>query len=241
MTDFHATQLTGSRCQGRNCAAASGAMAVAFGTRYAKKMSADAFRAATGASCVPGVHSASGGLFVSDVIKGCAEFGVPINYGLNANDVPKQWSEDELRSRLRDQGEGLVCIGRYGALPAKYRVGTFTGMHSTWVHAYRSSDHTVGWHDPLRKGAIRLPFGALLDYWEGGSPARYAGFVAKLPLEHVDSNGAPLRAKPHPHATRIERLPAGAALAVTHRAADWHHVWHIATGRLGWIRETQLR
>lgn len=180
MTDYHATQLTGTPCAPYNCAAASGAMGVAFGSGFEDRISADAFRAQSGVDCRPGGHSASGGLFVSDVERVFALHHIAIDYGrVNDDAPPMRWPPSTLATRLRLDREGAVVLGDYDALPAGYRASaTFKGNHSAWVHDY-AVDGTVCWHDPLRKARVRIPISAVLAYWQKPLSAvrGLAGFV----------------------------------------------------------------
>lgn len=246
MADYHEYQLDDTTCGGRNCAAASTAMGIAFGTRYAVEISSDRVRKLSGRSCTPQDppdehHSRSGGLYISDVVKVAAKFHVAIDYHFDANDVARAWTVDDARMRLDDLGEGGIFLGHYGALPKKYRVGTFIGDHSTWAHGYRRSDRTVGFHDPLHRAAIRLPFDALMDYWQAGPLVRLAGFVRKLDLA-IAKDAAPLRAKPHAGSEIRERLAPGDRLAVIpsdHKT--FIHVYRIADGKRGWVRASRTR
>lgn len=186
MTDYHATQLTGTRCAPYNCAAASGAMGIAFGTNYATRLTADQFRAETIRSCVPmdppdGTHSRSGGLYISDVISVMHKHGVAVDYHEDANGAAQPWPQAELAHRCGTLKEGCLVLGDYGALPFQYRATHFTGDHSAFVHDYRSSDDTYHWHDPLRTSAMRLAASAVLSYWRGGdgNVKGLAGFVAR--------------------------------------------------------------
>lgn len=179
MTDYFATQLTGTPCAPFNCAAASGAMGLAFGSGNKDIVSADAFRAQADVSCVPGVHSNSGGLFISDVERVFALHKVNIDYGRDENGLPRRWAPSTLSQRLA-MSQGAVVLGDYDALPVKYRASaTFLGDHSAWVHDYRPADLIVCWHDPLRHAPMRIPISAVISYWQKAtSPIRgYAGFV----------------------------------------------------------------
>lgn len=181
MTDYHATQLTGTPCAPFNCAAASGAMGIAAASGYVDLISADTFRAQANVSCVPGVHSNSGGLFISDVERVFGLHGQTVDYGrgLTDTETPLRWPAPTLAERL-SQGFGAVLLGDYDALPLKYRASsTFRGDHSAWVHDYRETDGTLHWHDPLRKVGLRIPISAAISYWQKPtSPIRgYAGFV----------------------------------------------------------------
>ncbi len=246
MPDYHEYQLDDKTCGGRNCAACSTAMAIAFATRYAVKINGDRVRKLSGRSCTPqnppdAHHSRSGGLYISDVVKVAAHFHVPIDYHLDANDVARSWTRADARQRIQQLREGAIVLGHFGALPRKYRVGSFTGEHSAFVHAYRASDDTVGWHDPLRRSAIRLPWSALMDYWEAGPYVRLAGFVRKLDVVRT-RNRAPLRAKPRGGSKMRARLNRGERLAVIPSSDDtFLHVYRIADGKRGWVRASRTR
>lgn len=199
MTDFHAIQLTGSACQGRNCAAASAAMAIAMGTRNAVQLTADQVRHDSHVSCVKGVDTPSGGLFISDVIRVGKMHNVDIDYG--TNDF-QRWSPAVLKPKLT-AGGGII-LGDYDQIPAPYRApgSTFQADHSSFAHDWREdvppyghTPHpgdtpipTVDFHDPLRNGPIRLPVSVLLKYWQKpGSPVKgLAGFVKPNSLWGVD-------------------------------------------------------
>ena len=177
--DYFATQRTGTPCAPFNCAAASGAMGLAFGSGNRHIVSADAFRAQAAVSCIPGVHSASGGLFISDVERVFGLHDIAIDYGRAGDGQPNRWSPPTLALKLTE-GNGAVVLGDYDALPAQYRASTtFKGDHSAWIHDFHSSDGTDCWHDPLRTKPIRIPMSAVLSYWQKpGSPVRgFAGFV----------------------------------------------------------------
>ena len=179
MLDYFATQRTGTPCAPFNCAAASGAMGLAFGSGNRHIVSADAFRAQADVSCVPGVHSASGGLFISDVERVFALHAIAIDYGRGGDGQPNRWSPPTLALKLT-QGNGAVVLGDYDALPLKYRASaTFKGDHSAWTHDFRIGDGTVCWHDPLRGKPVHIPMSAVLSYWQkAGSPVQgLAGFV----------------------------------------------------------------
>lgn len=180
MTDFHVRQFDGPphTCDGRNCAAASCAMAIAFATDGHPLLSADDVRKESGVSCVPGVHSASGGLYISDVERVCAAHGVAIDYGRTNGGDPRRWTPADGLERLAS--EFGVILGDYDQL-GKYAASTFKGDHSAGAHDYRASDDSVCWHDPLRTKPIRLPVRVFLAYWQKpGSPVRgLAGFVTE--------------------------------------------------------------
>jgi hypothetical protein len=112
MTEYFARQLTGSRCGPYNCAAASGAMASMFALGEAG-ITADEFPKRSGVSCVPGENSKSGGLFISDVERTAATYGVYIDYGRDpGSNQPKRWSEADAKTRLSGDFVGIF-LGDY--------------------------------------------------------------------------------------------------------------------------------
>lgn len=187
VSDYHVRQLDQSQCAGYNCAAASGAMAIWWQT--GEQLTGAQFRAESGASCVPGEHSGSGGLYISDVIRVVEAHGGKIDYG-PLGDPPTaytRWAPPELHRRL-STGYGACLLGDYDALPKEYRAsGTFLGDHSVWVHGLRTyaGVDEIHWHDPLRTVGIWIPITAAISYWQKpSSPIRgYAGFVL---LREVD-------------------------------------------------------
>lgn len=181
MTDYHAPQMTGHRCGPYNCAAASIAMALHAATDGKVTITSDQARADSGVSCTPGVHSKSGGLFISDVIRVAAKYGVTIDYGVGPATY-RRWTLDEGKQRL-GSGMAAVVLGDYDQVPGPYRApgSTFMGDHSAFAHDYRASDDTVCWGDPLRKEPhIRLPWRVFAAYWwKPNHPLRgYAGWVS---------------------------------------------------------------
>ena len=181
MIDYHAIQLTGSGCAGANCAAASGGMAVYFGSGGKVRLTADQFRSQSHASCTPGVHSPSGGLYISDVIRVAYNNHVTLDYGQPSLWVAqyKRWAASEMKTRLSGPW-GAIVLGDYDQIKSPYRAPTsdFMGEHSGFAHKYRASDDTVCWHDPLRSAPIRLPLSVLLRYWQKPGPVQgCAGFV----------------------------------------------------------------
>lgn len=181
MIDYHATQLTRSVCAGRNCACASCAMAIYGGTAGATRISADTVRARSRVSCVPGVDTPSGGLYISHVEHVAASFGVWIDYG--PGEGLHRWPISEARARMSGPYGGVI-LGDYDQLGA-YAASRFTGDHSAYVHDYRPSDDTYCWHDPLRSRPLRLPARVLLAYWQkpGGAVRGLAGWV-RLPVQY---------------------------------------------------------
>ena len=181
-TDYHVRQMDGDGgyCNGKNCAAASGARAV-YGAKR-ERMTADQFRAESRVSCVPGVDSPSGGLRIGDVVRVCDRHGVHIDYGITESGFTR-WAPSTALYRL-GMGYGAVFLGDYDQLPTPYRApsSTFQGDHSAYGHDYRKASDSVCWHDPLRLTGIRLPTDVLMDYWwkRTSSLRGYAGFVREL-------------------------------------------------------------
>jgi hypothetical protein len=190
-TEYHAIQLTGSACQGKNCAAASTAMAIYYGSGGKVRLTADQVRAQAAVSCVPGQHSPSGGLYISDIERVTARNGVSIDYGRDPVTYYERWPASEAQRLVGNWG--ATFLGPYDAIPKMYRApgSTFTGGHSAFGHLYRTDlppfgggqpRQTVCWHDPLRAAQIRLPLSALLAYWQApGTVKGFAGFVRTTP------------------------------------------------------------
>ena len=191
MRDFHAIQMTGSPCQGRNCACATTAMDIYFGTRGAGEMTADQVRQQTHTSCIPGVDTPSGGINIPDIEDVCKAHGVTIDFGRAATTFYRRWTTTELRARLGSYYSGHV-LGQYSAIKAPWRAhgSTFMGGHSGGAHDYRvdmPDSHydkvqpTVCWHDPLRPRPIRIPFSVLVAYNQAaGTTKQFVGWV-KIP------------------------------------------------------------
>ena len=181
MTEYHVRQFDGgsSACDGRNCACASGAMAVAFGSSGKQTPTSDEFRTRSGRSCVPGVHSPSGGLFTSDVATTAATYGVDIEYGSTRR------SHASLVSWCK--ANGAVVLGDYDQLPLALRVqDRFEGDHSVWVHDFR--DDTFCWHDPLDTKPQRVRSSIVSRYnQKAGSPTKGLQGWTIVPLEVPDT------------------------------------------------------
>lgn len=202
MRDYHAIQMTGSACQGYNCAAASGAMAAYFGTRGSAALTADDFRRRSGMSCVPGKDSPSGGLTIAAVESVCGAYGVSIEYGRAASSYYRRWNTTEIRTRL-GTFYGAVLLGMYSSVKAPWRAhgSTFQGGHSVWAHDLRddmgdSHDHviqeTVCWHDPLRARPIRVPWNVVYAYTQTNSQLKgFAGWV-KIPTQPGATYASPM-------------------------------------------------
>jgi len=193
VNDYHAIQMTGSRCQSFNCAAATGAMDVYFGTRGAVEMTADSFRNASGASCVPGKDTPSGGLSIPAIERTCAKAGVDIEFGRASSSFYRRWNTTELRSRLGTYWFGHI-LGDYDQVKAPWRAkgSTFGGDHSIGAHDLRNDlpdshygvvQETVCWHDPLRARPIRVPFSVLQAFNQKPNSAirGFAGWV-RIPI-----------------------------------------------------------
>lgn len=186
MSDYHAKQFDGgaTACDGRNCAAATCAMEIYAGTGGKVQLTSDQVRSRSGVSCIPGAHSPSGGLYISDVIRVAGLYGVRVDFGQGAGDIPpyRRWPASEARARLSGP-YGMHVLGDYDQIPAPYRApgSTFRGDHSAYAHDYRD-DATVCWHDPLRSAPIRMPLAVLLKYWQKpGSPVKGLAGFTRLP------------------------------------------------------------
>jgi hypothetical protein len=159
-------------------------MGLAAGSANLIRITADEFRKRANVSCVPGVHSASGGLFISDVIRVFESYGLSIDYGKTALGTYTRWSAPTLAFKCTNNAFGAVVLGDYDALPIQFRASrTFLGDHSAWVHDFDPKAKDICWHDPLRLHPIRIPISAVLSYWQKPtSPVRgYAGFVKIIP------------------------------------------------------------
>lgn len=175
MSDVHVKQFTGSACASRNCAAASGAMAVAFAG--GPQFSADQFRTFSGISCTPGVDTVSGGLRSVDVWRVARSFDVDINYG-GVNGAVTDWPATALEFRLRN-GQGAIVLG--DAKDAPTNPSTNVVYHSAWVHGFRvtsTGTKQTHWHDPRNTGASWQSIAGVIRYWQGMDHGlRFAGFV----------------------------------------------------------------
>lgn len=144
----HVIQLTGSACAGKNCLAAVTAMLIRAGG--GPLLSADQVRTESGRSCVPGVHTPSGGLVPADAFRVAA-----------AHDVDIVWlaaDEAGIRRLLADD-RALAVLGDYGYLPAAFDAqASFTGDHAAVVAG------DLEWHDPLQPMGIAMPWDAFLPY-----------------------------------------------------------------------------
>ena len=139
-------------------------MAVAFGSSDKHTPTSDEFRTRSGKSCVPGVHSDSGGLFIQDVANTAATYGVHVAYG------GVRRTHAQLVSWCK--ANGSVVLGDYDQLPLSLRVqDRFTGDHSVWVHDFR--DDTFCWHDPLDTKPQRVRSAIVSRYNQKvGSPTK---------------------------------------------------------------------
>lgn len=168
--EYHAEQLDGTVCGTRNCAAATGADDVYYGTRGHQQLTAHQFRSRSGVSCIKGKDTTSGGLAIRHIIDTAAAFGVKVDFGEGV----RRWTKTEVKTRLM-LNYGGHFLGDYDQVPWPWRDhgSTFEGDHSAWAHDYREDvkdshydivQPTVCWHDPLRDNPIRIPFSVLLDY-----------------------------------------------------------------------------
>lgn len=176
MNDVHVRQDLTTYCGKKNCAAASGSMAVAFGG--GPVLSSDQFRALSGVSCVPGVDSSSGGLRATDVWAVAQSFGVTIHYGGLAGAIA-DWPVWALEGRLRE-GEGCIVLGDCKVAPTS-PCATDELYHSAFVHGFRVDGgvEQTHWHDPRLSGASWQPLTEVITYWQGMDHGRrFAGFVA---------------------------------------------------------------
>lgn len=216
MTEYHVRQFDGgpTKCDGRNCACASGAMGVAYGTAGAKRPSADAFRARSGVSCVPGVHSPSGGLYISDVERTAATYGVVIDYGRDERGHLRRWTEREQVAKL-GAGFGAVLLGDYDQIPPYLDESPgFSGDHSGWVHDFRLRDRSACWHDPLALDPRRVPWNVLARYNHkpGSEVAGLTGFVRIAVRPPDTSTGDDMDSFPIPEEPSVAIVRAGAKL-----------------------------
>lgn len=224
MTEYFVRQFDGgsTACDGRNCAAASGATAVAFGSGGKHTPTSDQFRTRSGVSCVPGAHSPSGGLFISDVERTARSYGVTIDYGRDATGKLTRWTPAQQKLRL-STGFGMVTLGDYDQIPPELdEQPGFDGDHSTFTHDYRESDLTVCWHDPLGRKPRRVRWSVVEQYnHKPGSPVRgLAGFVriaTSLPDTATED------------AMKLTDVKALSGTAVI-TAPNGYHLWVVATG-----------
>jgi hypothetical protein len=185
MTEYFVKQFDGgsTTCDGKNCAAASGATAVAFGSGGAQRPTSDAFRKTSGVSCVPGEDTKSGGLTVQAVERTAALYGVDIDFGKVEGSV-RRWTIDEIKGRVNGD-YGAVLPGDYDQLPSSIdEQPGFNGDHSVWIHDGTPSD--ACWHDPLGDKPRRVSWSVIEKYnQKPGSPVEgLAGFVL-IPQEEL--------------------------------------------------------
>jgi hypothetical protein len=178
MTEYFVKQFDGgsTACDGRNCACASGATAVAFGSGGIHTPSADQFRTKSGKSCVPGVDTNSGGLTIQAVEATAKLYGIDIDYGEVEGGVTR-WTFATIKSRIT-KGEGAVLLGDYDQIPAEIdEQPGFNGDHSVFIHDGNATD--VCWHDPLGDKPRRVKWSVAEKYnQKPGSPTQgLAGFV----------------------------------------------------------------
>jgi hypothetical protein len=198
VTEYHVRQFDGPphTCDGKNCACATGAMDIAYGTAGDPLLTADQVRTQSGVSCVPGAHSPSGGLFVSDIERVCRENGVSIDFGRDpGHPQPRRWSWLEGVQRL-EAGMWMHVLGDYDQMGPYSAQPGFKGDHSSGVHipAGQKAD-TCCFHDPLRGKPIDLPMARLNLYWQkpGAAIRGLAGWVhiKEEPVLKVTMTGKP--------------------------------------------------
>lgn len=216
MAEFFVRQFDGAptKCDGRNCACASGAMGVAYGTAGKKRPSSDDFRARSGVSCVPNVHSPSGGLYISDVERTCESYGVEIDYGRDTRGHLRRWTEAEQVAKL-GAGFGAVMLGDYDRIPPSLDESPgFNDDHSAWVHDFRLKDRSICWHDPLGLAPRRIPWSVVASYNHkpGSEVAGLTGFVRIAIAPPDTSTGDPMDSFPIPEAPSVAIVRAGAKL-----------------------------
>ena len=173
MRDFHVEQFDPrTACSGKNCACASTAMDIYFGTRGGVQMTADDVRRASGQSCIPGVSTPSGGINIPAIERVCASKGIDIEFGRASLSYYRRWNSTEVKARLGTFYGGHL-MGMYSSVKAPWRAhgSTFTGGHSVFAHDLRedlADSHydkvqpTVCWHDPLRARPIRVPVSVVI-------------------------------------------------------------------------------
>ncbi len=186
MYDFHAIQMTGTACQGRNCAAATAAADIYFGTRGRSVKTADEVRKLSGVSCVPGHDTPSGGLSVPAIERVCAMYGVSIDFGPGSTLARRNITDVYVALSTYYTGH---LLGMYSSVRDPWRAhgSTFQGGHSVMAHDVRDDlpdshygkvQRTACWHDPLRPRPIRVPWSVIERYTQSDTPLRgFAGFV----------------------------------------------------------------
>jgi hypothetical protein len=185
MKDYHVEQFAEPRtsCSSKDCACATTAMGIYFGTRGSAVMTAHDVRHFSGISCVPGVDTPSGGINIPAIERVYAMKGADIDFGNY-----KRWSSAEVKSRLSSIYGGHL-MGMYSSVKAPWRAhgSTFQGGHSLWAHDLREDlpdshddkvQATVCWHDPLRPRPIRVPLAVVIAYTQTSSALKgYVGWV----------------------------------------------------------------
>ncbi len=191
MIDYHAEQFDPkTACSGFDCACATTAIDIYFGTRGAVVMDHADVRIASHVSCVPRKDTPSGGLDVSAIEDVCKSKGVDIDFRGRTTSL-RRWTSTEVGTRLGTFWSGHL-LGMYSSVPQPWRADTsFRGGHSVFAHDLRedkSDSHfgkvqaTVCWHDPLRKRPIRVPWSVVEHYTQADTPFRgFAGWV-RIPL-----------------------------------------------------------
>jgi hypothetical protein len=183
VTEYHVRQFDGPphTCDGKNCACATAAMDIAFNTGGEPLLTADQVRKQSGVSCIPGAHSPSGGLFISDIERVCRENGVSIDFGRDKpGGAPKRWSWQEGVDRL-EAGMFMHVLGDYDQMGPYSAQPGFRDDHSSGAHIPSDqAPDTCCFHDPLRSKPIDLPMSRLRLYWQkpGAVIRGYAGFTA---------------------------------------------------------------
>jgi hypothetical protein len=199
--DYHAKQMTGTSCQGRNCAAASAADAIYMGTRGRDVLTADDVRRESRVSCIPGRDTASGGLTVNAVESVGKAHGVSIDYRGGGSGL-KVWTADQGKERLGTYYGGIL-LGMYRNVAPPWRAhgSTFGGGHSLFVHDYREDmadtsqkviQPTVCWHDPLRPRSIRVPWRVVTGFWQSGTEIKGLAGWARIPAIGGGSYATPM-------------------------------------------------
>jgi hypothetical protein len=195
VSDYHCKQFDGTVCGQRNCAACSGAMAVAFAG--GPQLTGKQFRSLSGVSCALGEDTLSGGLRSTDVYRVAQSFGVAINYGGGQGAV-NEWPASALEYRLRI-GQGCIVLGDAQEAPVNPSYNVV--YHSAWVHDFRVSNgvEQTHWHDPRNAGPQWVSLAGVHRYWAGMDHGiRFAGFVAPNQVEPPPDIGGPGTPAPQP-------------------------------------------
>lgn len=174
LAERHVKQFDGTRCASFNCAAASAAMAIYWGTNGRVALTASQVRTKSEISCTPGADTRSGGLRAIDVQRVAAAYGVTVDYGGNGL---INWPAGELYNRLASNHAAIV-LGDANRLPVNPTSGVV--YHSIFGHALRvgSQGRETHMHDPRNTSGIWVPLSALDRYQLGMEGVRFSGFVA---------------------------------------------------------------